>query len=135
MLNAHTFISELGSFFPVSGSEKDKAERFEKYATLLTEKIYNDYNGKYNYEKLLKYLEISFDRFPSIKDIFASLPIGVEKSFSGKEGETVTRLMNGHKYEFVIVPNHWNGIMTMNELDRDIARREAKNGNAGTESF
>lgn len=134
MINVHTFISELGSFFPVSGSEKDKAERFEKYATLLTEKIYNDYNGKYNYEKLLKYLEVTFDRFPSIKDIFASLPIGVEKSYSGREGITITRVVNGHEYEFVIVPNHWSDILTISELDRDIARRNA-NGNAGTESF
>lgn len=134
MYSAHDFISELGSFFPVSGSEKDKAERFEKYANLLTEKIFNDYNGRYNYEKLLKYLEITSERFPSIKDIFASLPVGVEKSFSGKEGETIKRVVNSREYEFVIVPNHWSGIMTIQELDRDIARRNA-NGNTGAESF
>ena len=134
MHNAHTFISELGSFFPVSGSEKDKAERFEKYANLLTEKIYNDYKGRYNYDKLLKYLELTCDRFPSIKDIFASLPVGVEKSYSGKEGETITRVVNGIEYEFVVVPNHWSGIKTIQELDRDIARRSA-NANTGAESF
>jgi hypothetical protein len=134
MYSAHDFISELGSFFPVSGSEKDKAERFEKYANLLTEKIYSDYNGRYNYAKLLRHLEVTSERFPSIKDIFASLPVGVEKSFSGKEGETIKRVVNGREYEFIIVPNHWSGIMTIQELDRDIARRNA-NGNTGAESF
>lgn len=133
MLNAHSFMDELGSFFSVSGSEKDKAERFDKYATLLIEEINTKYHGRYNYDKLLKYLELTCDRFPSIKEIIANLPIGVEQSYSGKEGQTIKRVWQGHEYEFTIVPNHWD-CMTISELDNDIKRRSA-NANTGAESF
>ena len=133
-LNAHGFVRELASFFSVAGSEKDKAERFDKYATLIAERV-SEIKGKYNYEQLLKYFELSRDKFPTIRDILDNIALGIEKSFSGEEGNVIKRLVNGHEYEFVIVPNHWDGVMTINELDKSIARRGGKNENTGTESF
>ena len=132
-LNAHSFVRELGSFFSVSGSEQDKAERFDKYATLIAERV-NEIKGSYNYERLLKYFELTRDRFPAVRDILENISIGIEHSYSGREGEIIKRVVRGHEYEFVVVPNHWDNVMTVSELDRDIARRNA-NENTRAESF
>ena len=134
-MNAHSFMSELGLFYAVSGSEKDKAERFDKYATLIAEKVAT-FKGQFNYERLLRYIEINFEKFPSLKMILDNLQIGIEiqTCYSGNEGEIIKRVINGHEYEFTVVPNHWDGVMTVSELDREIARRRI-NGNTGAESF
>jgi hypothetical protein len=131
--NAHSFVCELGAFYAVGGSEKDKAERFDKYATLIAEEV-SKLKCKFNYDKLLKYFELTKEKFPSVAEVIANLPIGIEKSFSGREGETIKRILNGHEYEFTVVPNHWSGIMTISELDRDIARRSSRDGEIITES-
>lgn len=134
-MNAHTFMSELGIFYAVGGSEQDKITRFDKYATLIAEQVAK-LRGQYNYERLLRYIEINFEKFPSVKAILECLPIGIElnSNLSGREGETITRTLNGHVYEFTIVPNSWDGIMTISELDRDIARRSSRDGEIITES-
>lgn len=134
-MNAHSFMSELGNFYAVGGSEKDKAERFDKYATLIAEKVAT-YKGLFNYERLLRYIEINFEKFPSLKMILDNLQIGreLQTCLSGNEGETIKRVINGHEYEFTVVPNHWDGVMTVSELDRDIARRKI-NADTGSKSF
>ena len=132
-LNAHSFVCELGAFFAVAGSEKDKAERFDRYATLIAEEV-SKLKCNYNYDKLLKFYELTKEKFPPVADIISNLPIGIEKSYSGREGETIKRVVNGHEYEFTVVPNHWTGIHTISELDRDIARRSARNGETITKS-
>lgn len=123
-MNAHTFMSELGIFYAVGGSEQDKITRFDKYATLIAEQVAK-LRGQYNYERLLKYIEINFEKFPSVKAILDCLPVGIEieTCLSGREGETIKRTLNGVEYEFTIVPNSWDGIKTISELDRDIVRR------------
>lgn len=127
-MNAHKFISELGIFYAVGGNERDKAERFDKYATLIAEEVNKQYKGQYNYEKLLKYIQINYEKFPSVKTILEVLPIGKEitASYSGREGEVIKRVINGIEYEFTIVPNTWDNVMTISELDRDIEQRNKK---------
>jgi hypothetical protein len=54
-----------------------------------------------------------------------ALPVGIviEQRFSGREGEVVKRTLNGIEYEFTIVPNHWEKVKTIEQLDNDILRR------------
>ena len=128
-MNAHSFISELGIFFAVGGSEKDKAERFDKYATLIAEAVAKT-KGSYNYQKLLKYIELNYDKMPPLKEILANLPIGIEYNvtFTGDEGKIIKRTYQGYEYEFTVVPSSWENVKTIAELDADINRRNGKNG-------
>ena len=134
-MNSHDFMAELGIFFAVGGSEKDKAERFDKYATLIAEEVAKT-KGSYNYSKLLKFIELNYEKMPSLKEILANIPIGIEykAQFTGAEGTTIKRVVNGHEYEFVVVPNTWDNVMTISELDENIKRRSG-NANTGAESI
>lgn len=131
-MNAHSFMSELGIFYSVGGSEKEKIERFDRYATLIAEQVAK-LKGQYNYNKLLKYLELNYDKFPPLKIILENLNIGIEleAQLSGREGEIIKRIVNGYEYEFTIVPNSWDDTITISELDRDIARRSANGTTRG----
>lgn len=47
---------------------------------------------------------------------------------STDEGKTIKRTLNGYEYEFVVVPNHWENVKTISELDREIEIRTKKVG-------
>ena len=123
-MDLREFLKQLALFFGVSGNEEQKRAKIESYVELLSGEINSKYDN-FNYEALLKILKLSYDKFPSIKDIRSKLPYGrvIKESFSGREGEVIKRNLNGIEYEFTIVPNHWDGVKTIEQLDKDILWR------------
>ena len=123
------FITNLFLFYAPSGSDKEKQAKFETYVDIIGEKVYKRYKN-FDYAKLLKYLEIKNERFPSIEKVIEALPYGVvpaEETYSGREGEVIKRVINGHEYKFTVVPNHWGErVKTIKELDAEIAERERR---------
>ena len=126
-MNIETFIEELACFFPMSGTENEKKKRILQYRDIIAENVAKK-GCNYNYQKLLRYLQVNFDKFPPLPKILESLPVGIifEEQLSGREGEIIKRNMNGVEYEFTIVPNSWENIMTIAELDKDITKRSVK---------
>jgi hypothetical protein len=62
---------------------------------------------------------------PTTSKIFEYLYAGrvINESYSGREGEVIKRTLNGIEYEFTVVPNHWEKVKTIEQLDNDILRR------------
>lgn len=123
-MDLREFLRQLALFFPLRGTEEQKRAKIESYVDLLSGEIHSKYDN-FNYEALLKVLKMSYDSFPTIKEVRKYLDYGriINESYSGREGEVITRELNGIEYEFVIVPNHWTGIKTIDQLEKDIFRR------------
>lgn len=123
------FVWALIDFYPTGEAEDKKIRRVNAYVDILAEKISKS-RDKYDFRKLLKHIQMNYTykQLPSIPQILEYLPQGIvyEKSYSGKEGEIIKRELNGHVYEFTIVPNHWKGVKTLKELDADIYFRTRK---------
>ena len=47
----------------------------------------------------------------------------IQERYSGREGEVIKRTLNGIEYEFTVVPNHWDKVKTIEQLDKDILWR------------
>lgn len=123
-MDLREFLKQLALFFPLRGTEEQKRAKIESYVELLSGEIHSKYDN-FNFEALLKVLKLSYDSFPTIKDIRKHLDYGkvIKESYSGREGEVIKRTLNGIEYEFTIVPNHWTGIKTIEQLDKDILWR------------
>lgn len=123
-MDLREFLRQLALFFPLHGNEEQKRAKIESYVDLLGGEIHSRYKD-YNYEALLKILKMSYDSFPALKDIRKHLDYGkiVRESYSGREGEVIKRTLNGIEYEFTVVPNHWEKVKTIEQLDNDILRR------------
>lgn len=123
-MDLREFLRQLALFFPLRGTEEQKRAKIESYVDLLSGEIHSKYDN-FNYEALLKVLKMSYDSFPTIKEVRKHLDYGriINESYSGREGEVITRELNGIEYEFVVVPNHWTGIKTIDQLEKDILRR------------
>lgn len=125
-MNVRTFLNDLLFYFPPDRkiNEAETEKLLDAYVEDITAAVKkcNDYTC--DYYKLLQYIRsnYTYKNLPSISQVIKYLPKGlVEKPkdyiYSGKEGEVIKRVINGHKYEFTIVPNHWDKVMTINELD------------------
>lgn len=123
-MDLREFLRQLALFFPMGGNEERKRAKIESYVELIGNEIYSKYDN-FNYEAVLKILKLSYDKFPTIKEVMSKLPYGkvIKESYSGREGEVIKRTLNGIEYEFTIVPNHWEKIKTIEQLDNDILRR------------
>ena len=123
-MDLREFLRQLALFFPLRGTEEQKRAKIESYVELLSGEIHSKYDN-FNYEALLKILKMSYDTFPALKDIRKHLDYGkvIKESFSGREGEVIKRTLNGVEYEFTIVPNHWDKVKTIEQLDKDILWR------------
>lgn len=126
MITVYQFLEKLNYFYPSNEREEVFKERTQEYANSIIVKAHNT-KQKYDYDKVFSYIlqTYKYKTFPSLPDILAALPYGViiEESYSGHEGEVIKRVINGHEYEFTVVPNHWQGVKTISELDREIEER------------
>lgn len=134
------FLTELQLYFPLSKrfTTEETARFLEGYVNDILYTI-NEWGAEYycDYEKLLRALRIkyTYKEYPSISTIVAYLPHAktlkpVHVSYSGREGQTLKRVINGIEYEFTIVPNHWDKVNTVAELDKDIERKNLEEINA-----
>ena len=119
------FVKQLAIFFNMGGNEEHKRLRMEQYVDLIEETVFNTYGTRYNYKALLKKLQLECDKMPTTSKIFEYLYVGrvINESYSGREGEVIKRTVNGVEYEFTIVPNHWEKVKTIEQLDQEIMRR------------
>ena len=139
-MNTVEFLQKLNTYYPSKEDNVTFNDRIKEYSNSICKYIY-EHKQKFDIDKVFsKILETyRYKTFPSLPEIFDAMPYGailptIEESLSGREGQTITRTLHGHVYEFTVVPNSWDGIMTISELDRDIARRSARNGETITES-
>lgn len=120
------FLRELELFYPMNASEEKTAKLISSYAEIIQGEMLKT-KEKYDFNKVISYIQRNYryKTFPSLPDILDALPIGiiVEERYSGREGEVIKRIINGIEYEFTIVPNHWENVKTIEQLDRDIAWR------------
>lgn len=128
-MDIREFLRQLALFFPIAGNEEQKRTKIESYVELIGGEIYSKYDN-FNYEAVLRILKLSYDKFPTIREVMSKLPYGrvIKESYSGREGEVIIRTLNGIEYEFTIVPNHWENVKTIMQLDKDLAKRKMKEG-------
>lgn len=131
-MKVREFLAELQIFFPIDRRKEDIPKILEGYVDDILFEISKDkWNGyDCDFEILLKSIrsKYKFNVFPNIANIIDCIPEAmvikkVKASYSGREGEVIKRVINGHEYEFTIVPNHWQGVKTISELDREIEER------------
>lgn len=128
-MNVREFLSELQLFFPLERRKEDIPKIFEAYVDdILYELNKEKYKGyDCDFGILLKVVrsKYTFKEFPSIAKIIDFIPealvtISRKTSYSGREGEIIKRVINGAEYEFTIVPNHWQNVKTISQLDEQI---------------
>ncbi len=132
-MNIRDFLNEMLFYFPLKRSKDDFEKLFELYVDdiLFALSEYPDYDC--DYEKLLKYIRCNrvYTTFPPVAEIVkdiskALVPKPVKESYSGREGEVIKRVLNGVEYEFTIVPNHWDKVKTISQLDFEIRKKKKK---------
>lgn len=130
-MNVREFLNEMLFYFPMKRSKDDGVKLLELYVDdiLFVLSEYPDYDCDYN--KLLKFIRCNrvYATFPPVAEIVKDIPKAlvlkpVQPSYSGREGEVIKRIINGIEYEFTVVPNHWERVKTLSELDAEIARRK-----------
>lgn len=134
-MNVREFLSELLFFFPLERKKEDIPRILDGYADDILFEINKDKWKGYNcdFEILLKSVraKYTFNTFPNVAKILEVIPDAMvikpkKESYSGKEGETIKRTCRGFEYEFTVVPNHWDRVMTISELDKDIEDKEKR---------
>lgn len=134
-MNVREFLGELQFFFPLERKKEDIPKILEGYADDILFEINKDKWKGYNcdFNLLLKAVraKYTFNTFPNVAKILEIIPDAMvikpkKESYSGKEGEVIKRTLNGIEYEFTIVPNHWEKVKTISELDEDIENRTKK---------
>lgn len=128
-MNVYEFLEKLEKYYPSKENDNTFRERVADYSNSICKYI-REHKQQFDFDKVFaKILETyRFTSFPLLPVIFDAMPYGAiirpfEANLSGNEGEVIKRVINGHEYEFTVVPNSWEGIKTINELDREIARR------------
>ena len=120
------FLRELELFYPMNESDEKVEKRISSYAEIILRETLKT-GETYDYEKIIRHIQRNYryKTFPSLPYILDYLPVGIviEEHYSGREGEVIKRVVNGYEYEFTIVPNHWTGVKTVEQLDKDILRR------------
>lgn len=129
MITVYQFLEKLNSFYPSNEKEELFQERANEYANNILLRAQNR-KEKYDYDKVFSHIlqTYKYKTFPSLPDILDALPYGIviQESYSGREGETIKRTCRGYEYEFTVVPNHWEKVKTISELDADIEEREKR---------
>ncbi len=124
-MNAFEFLNKLNAFYPSNESDSVFKERVSEYVDSIVRKGQQN-RCKYDYEKVFTYIleNYKYKTFPSLPDILNALPKGriVELKFSGREGDEIMRKYRGYDYEFTVVPNHWEKVKTIKELNEEIER-------------
>ena len=119
------FLRNLETFYPLNESAEKVENRLSAYVDILEGEIVKS-RKKYNFEKILRYIQRNYryKQFPSLPDLLDFLPYGIvyETTYSGQVGETIKRVIGGHEYEFTIVPNHWDNVKSISQLDSEIAQ-------------
>lgn len=123
-MDAETFLKRLFILFPPETSYQETLEFYlDAFET----------SQEYDYHKLLRIVsrEYTYRTLPTTAWLLDKrnrcIP-DIKADYSGKEGKVIKRIINGIEYEFTIVPNHWENVKTISQLDREIARRAAKEG-------
>lgn len=125
-MNAFEFLIKLNSFFPSNESEELFKERMNEYVNSIVHKSQTS-KCQYDYDKVFTYIleTYKYKAFPSLPDILDALPKG--KIYNNcTSTETIKRVINGIEYEFTIVPNHWENVKTIGEIDAEIRGRKKK---------
>lgn len=114
------FLRDLESFYPLNESAEKVEKRLSAYVDILEAEILKT-KKTYDFKKILQYIQRNYryKQFPSLPDLLDFLPYGIvyKTSYSGQEGETIKRVINGWEYEFTIVPNHWEKVPTIGMID------------------
>lgn len=128
-MSVYDFLGKINDFFPSGDKKEIVTQKINEYADCILEYV-NKQKKQYDYDKIFKQLLLSYKykTFPTLPDILEVMPYGAiivrpDVSYTGDEGKVIKRVINGHEYEFTIVPNTWDNVMTISELDRDINRR------------
>jgi hypothetical protein len=123
MMNTYEFLNKLNKFLPSNESAELFEERVKEYADVIFSRIQQE-KCQYDYDKIFTHIltTYKYKTFPSLADIINALPIGkyIEADYSGREGEVIKRSARGYEYEFTVVPNHWDRVKSIDELDNDI---------------
>ena len=131
-MDIREFLKQLAFYFSLERKGEDVIQLFEIYVEdILNETNQLKWKGyECDYNQLIKNIRRNYQykKFPTIAEIISFIPdamkpIPRETSFSGREGEVIKRTINGIEYEFTIVPNHWEKVKTIEQLDNDILRR------------
>lgn len=127
MLTVYEFLKKLKKFYPINENEEVFAERMNEYANTILARS-QEKGIKYDFEKIFSHIlqNYKYKTFPSLPEIIDNLEYGIinEVVYSGREGEVIKRCLNGVEYEFTVVPNSWQYVKTISELDADIERRK-----------
>lgn len=126
------FLEEMVLLYPPEQKDPFKIKSILSiYAEHLLREIQRT-GKRYDFLKLSRYIQrnYKYQKFPTIPSLLEFLPYGeiYNESFSGNEGKVIKRKYRGVVYEFTIVPNHWEGVKTIEQLDREIALKTAKEG-------
>lgn len=131
-MTVYEFLNKLNNYFPSQDKDEIFKEKLNDYSNCIIDYVRKQ-GKKYDYDKIFKQLLFTYKykTFPSLPDIIEAMAFGViipTVQETGKEGEVIKRVINGIEYEFTIVSNSWDNVMTISELDADIARRTKKEG-------
>lgn len=128
-MNVIEFLNKLNTFFPSDETNEVFDERLNEYAKSIVNKA-QIHGCQYDYNKAFSYLleNYKYKTFPSLRDILETLSKSAFKKadYSGREGEVIKRVINGMEYEFTIIPNHWEKVKTISEVNAEIRRRTNK---------
>lgn len=128
-MNTYDFLFKLNSFFPCNEREEIFKERVNDYANCILSRL-DKCKYKCDFEKVFSYIleTYQYQKFPSLPFILEALPVGrvIEENYSGREGEVIKRVLNGIEYEFTIVPNHWDKVKTISEIDNELQWRQKR---------
>lgn len=121
-MDAETFLKRLFVLFPPETSYQETLEFYlDAFET----------SKEYDYRKLLRIVsrEYTYKTLPTtawLLNMRTRCIPDIKESYSGNEGNVIKRVINGIGYEFTIVPNHWDRVKTIRQLDEEIAFRNTK---------
>lgn len=121
-MNLREFIQELVLYYGLTGTNESKQLKIETYVEVIGARIAAKY-ANYDYKKLLRYLQIKYSAFPALDKVLEAIPAGKyynPASYSGFEGRIIKKEINGHIYEFTIVPNSWENVKTISQLNEKL---------------
>ena len=130
-MNVREFLNEMLFYFPLKRNKEDLEKLFEIYVNDILFSIaqYKDYEC--DYETLLQLIRCNrtYTNFPPVAEIIKDIPKALKlkpiiPEYSGHEGEVVKRILNGVEYEFTVVPNHWDKVKSISEIDKEISQRQ-----------
>lgn len=122
-MDVYEFLKQLNCFFPNQEKEEMFTIRVSKYSELLNN-IEKNTNKKLDYDSMLNLLveNYPYKAFPNYTEITKHIVYLPSKENEKTEKEWVyrkyiVRTEDGREYEFVTVPNSWEGVHTLSEFD------------------